>query len=163
MERNKIQMNLEDKKLITETFVVFRNLGLLSKLPEDVKIILENNSDEDFEFEYNTKIPLYEYNLDEATSNMISYLYIKYICSDKEKKEKLINKIKANEKKDIQTEKIHMKSDIIESNTDLVIEDVELEPEKNNIVSNSNLQIQKLKEENILMKFINKIKSFFNK
>ena len=158
----KIQLNLTDKKMLTETFVVFRNLKLLSQLPKEIQTLLIDNYEKKYEFNYNIKIPLYEYNLEEFTSNMIAYLYIKYICKDSEEKEKLIKKLKNTEidyKENSEIDIFQGKGSTKEKNENKDLVDYN----NNELHTNVNVPIPKVKNENKIISCFKKILKLFKK
>ena len=137
------------KNAYTEVYIILNKLELISKIPDYIinKILKEKNDDHFFDF--NIENSLYEQIENSDTISIISYLYIKYLCDDKEEKEWIISRCNYNE---IQyQEKLKEKynyENLFKSTS----------PE-----NNKKTDIIEYKKKNIFWKIIDELMSFFKK
>ena len=80
-----------DNNALTETYVILNKLKLYYKLPEEFQKYIEMNKNNDYNFDFNENMPLFNQLKNETTRNLISYIYIKYI-NDSEKNLKFFEK-----------------------------------------------------------------------
>lgn len=85
------------KNAYSEVYVILNKLNLISKLPDIIVTEILNEKSNEHYFDFNVENPLYEQVENIDTISIFSYLYVKYLCDDKEEKEWLISKYKDNE------------------------------------------------------------------
>lgn len=73
-----------DNNALTETYVILNKLKLYYKLPDEFQKYIEMNKNNDYNFDFNENIPLFNQLKNDTTKNLISFIYIKYI-NDSEK------------------------------------------------------------------------------
>lgn len=124
----------------------YLNEDELEKIPEEVRNYIKENKSTDYIWEYNEDKPLEEQNISRETLALLSYLNMKYLLNEQQRKvmEQIHkyneSKIESEKAAKYQTEDLFKKTnyEIQEDNTEMVVY-----------------------KENILKKILNKIKSFF--
>ena len=124
----------------------YLNEDELEKIPEEVRNYIKENKSTDYIWEYNQDKPLEEQNISRETLALLSYLNMKYLLNEQQRKvmEQIHkyneSKIESEKTAKYQTEDLFKKTnyEIQEDNTEMVVY-----------------------KENILKKVLNKIKSFF--
>lgn len=84
-----------------EVLIVLNKLNLINAIPKDIILNMQNNQDENWKFVYNDAFPLDKQKLSKKSIIMLVALYYKYICKDKDEKEKIKIILQENEKKAI--------------------------------------------------------------
>ena len=119
------------------------------KVPKDLIELFESNSNKEYSFLYNPNKTLDEQKVSKKAKAIISLLYRDYWANDEEK-EKLIKK----QKKD---------RILIEEQKRLMYDAKDMFKKRNNYIEEKSEDVKAVVEykENIIIKLINKIKSFF--
>lgn len=86
-----------DSKVCKELYVILNKLNLFYKLPEDLQQYISNNQDALYKYDFNTDVPLIYQIENENTKELISYIYLKYINTNMQEKDMLLNKYEQNE------------------------------------------------------------------
>lgn len=89
------------RQALREVYVILNNTNLndVSKIPIEVLQFVEDNQDTEYQPEIDFEKPIEEQNLKAETLNFLSYLYLKYWCDTKEKKEQYERILKENEER----------------------------------------------------------------
>lgn len=74
---------LFDKEACTEVYAILTKLNLYNRLPEELKKYIENNQNAEYNFEFNEKVPLFYQISNENTKAFLTYLFVKYINTNK--------------------------------------------------------------------------------
>ncbi len=124
----------------------------LSKIPEDIRQLIKNNKDKEYEWEYDDTKPLKDQNLNRDTIAFLSYLNMEYLLNEEQKQ--LMQEIhEFNEKKaeEAKSEKYG-------------VEDL-FKKKQENIEPKVDIQEQSLVEykETFFKRLLNKIKNFFKR
>ena len=146
-----MEMVSEDRVFI-ETKEIFKHLSkeLYNKIPENVrKAINEYSIKSDYEFSYDFSKTLIDQNICSQTKDFIGLLHYLYWCTPEEKEEldKILNE---NEEKVRQSYFAHK---VFQNNSGYVYSQNQ----------EQNTQMTVVKEENFIIKIINKIKLFFKR
>lgn len=78
-------------------YIIMNELNLFKELPVEKQLLIEEKRDKNYQFEYDTNIPLKQQVQDKETMIVLSYLFLKYINKDKKIKQILLNRYKDNE------------------------------------------------------------------
>lgn len=137
-----------------ESNVILKKLNLINKLPENIRKILES-FDGKCDFEFDENIPIFEQVKNEETSDVLMYLYIKYICEDEEEKKQIMEYVKANERMyDEQRKKAYSDENLFRN----------LKSNKSKEATiTENLSLNKAEKETFWKKLINKIIKIFKR
>lgn len=124
----------------------------LSKIPEDIRQLIKDNKDKEYEWEYDDTKPLKDQNLNRDTIAFLSYLNMEYLLNEEQKQ--LMQEIhEFNEKKaeEAKSEKYG-------------VEDL-FKKKQENIEPKVDIQEQSLVEykETFFKRLLNKIKNFFKR
>lgn len=145
------------KMAYTELNEVLENLSdeERSMIPTLVISNIKKNMDNKYDFRYDDDKSILEQNLMPETKSMIIQIYKKYLCPVSEKEGwKTYDKL-CHEKIEKKKQEMYNPDNIFKNNTINKIENDEEEK--------INMQIIEYKEENIVVKIFNKIKSIFKK
>lgn len=125
--------------------------SLQKKVPQSFWNYIEENKEEEYQVTIDMSIPLENQNMKEDTKNLMAIIYRNYFCAVEEKKEydEILNE---NQKKYEQK----YSYDNLFKNNKLGKPVQEEQPTEN-------LQMIEYKEENILVKMINRVKAFLRK
>lgn len=85
------------KNEYSEVYIILTKLNLFDQLPIKVQEMIANNKIDDYIFDFNEDIPLYEQVDNTETLALLSYIYVKYLCNDESEKRYLISKYQENE------------------------------------------------------------------
>lgn len=77
MENNQIDTNA-----LKETYVILNELNLFSKIPEEFQNYIIENKNDNYIFNFDKNVPLFEQLIDDKTKVLISYIYMKYLNKD---------------------------------------------------------------------------------
>ena len=152
MEAVAVQLNMPN--VLSQVYSVLQYLPdeLLTKIPDQIRENIFNLKSTSYNFEYDETKELVEQDIFEESKDMISALYLTYMCGQ-EKKNELLEVCKQNDK----TSKLYEKynyEDIFEKN------------QKQNDVAEDIEDIEDLKlvevKENIFVRIINWIKELFD-
>lgn len=149
-------MITQDKKAYTEVYTILSKLNLFSELPNNIKneIIYQKNND--YYFDINVNIPLNEQVQNQNTLDIISYLYVKYLCKDENEKRFLKSKYESNE--------IKYQNEIKEKYN---LENIFTNKKQNKTIESDLSKNQELSmvdyKESILRRILNKIKNIFRR
>lgn len=127
----------------------------LSKIPEDIRQLIKDNKDKEYEWEYDDTKPLKDQNLNRDTIAFLSYLNMEYLLNEDQKQ--LMQEIhEYNEKKLEEAKAEKYGVDDLFKNKKSIQEEVE---------QKTNIQEQSLVEykESFFKKIFNKIKNFFKR
>ena len=87
-----------DKNACKEVYVILNRLKLYNRIPEEMRIYIEKNQNEEHAFDFNEKAPLFYQVENEATKTFLTYLFIKYINTNEKDaqmcKEKIVDIMK---------------------------------------------------------------------
>ena len=133
---------------MTETLYYLRGIDTneLKKIPKKLIEYLYENANKNYVCDFDYTKPLSELKLKDETKALIGMIYINYICDDEKQKEKILYKLNENERKYQEYLNIEYPSNNLFEN--------------NKINSDSTLPAE-VKNQTILEKIINKIKSIF--
>ena len=92
-------MTTNEKKAYTETLVILDSLNLSDNVPKELIEIMRSNRDTNWDFTFNSKIPIENQKVLKSTVILLSTIYIAYICKDEQEKEELKKIYAENEKK----------------------------------------------------------------
>lgn len=87
-----------DSKSCKEIYVILNKLGLLYKLPIELREYISENQSLSYEYDFNIDLPLVYQMNNEKTKEYISYLFLKYINDNDDEKRILLEKYEKNEK-----------------------------------------------------------------
>ena len=91
----------EQKKAYKEILVILEELELKNDIPKDLIDMFKKEQDVNWNFNLEKDKPLEEQNLMKETTNLLSVLYMTYICKDKKEQKELIKSYeKTQEEKD---------------------------------------------------------------
>ncbi len=116
------------------------------KIPKNIIEYFKEEMDKDSKRELTTDIPLENQNLKNATWDLIAILYLKYLCEDEEEKKELEQIYDENEKK----YREEMKE---KYNPEKIFK----EREKQQVIQNLPIKVQKESIIQKIIKFINKL------
>ena len=116
------------------------------KIPKNIIEYFKEEMDKDSKRELTTDIPLENQNLKNATWDLIAILYLKYLCEDEEEKKELEQIYDENEKK----YREEMKE---KYNPEKIFK----EREKQQVIQNLPIKVQKESFIQKIIKFINKL------
>ncbi len=120
-------------------------------IPKKLRELISYNKLNDYNVVIDPNVPLSEQNISKRALSILAVINYKYWCIDEEHKAKLLEKYKKNEiTKQEELRKLYNPDKIFETNKQVYKNDNE---DKQLIVYNKN--------ENIIIKILNKIKSFF--
>jgi len=132
------------------------SIELQNKIPKEVQEEFVKNMDKEYAFIYDESTPLEEQDIMPETQGLLSVIYSNYLCSEEEKKKWQEYDCFYNQK---QQKQIEVK--------ELFPKEIEDNLKKQRIIENKeNMLSQELvvvKEKNILLKILDKIKSWFSK
>lgn len=81
-------MNEINKRLVeVETILKKLDKESISKIPQEVWDYIIKNKDTNYSYEYNDKIPLSKQNLDIVTIAILTYINMKYLLNEEQKKD----------------------------------------------------------------------------
>lgn len=128
----------------------------LEKIPDDIKQVIKDNKDKDYNWNYDKDKLLKEQDVSRDTIAILSYLNMEYLLNEKQKQ--FMEEIhKRNEqekrKKEYSNETQYNYEDLFKRKNK--VEDTNNEQEE--------LALNQVKEETFIRKIINKIKLFFKK
>lgn len=135
-------------KAYKEVYVILKNTGKedLKLIPEEFINMLEENMDKDYEFEYDTSVSFENQKLLTETKLIFAYIFLNYWGTESQRqliKRKFMEDINMSERK---KKELYNEKELFENK---------------NFTQAENVKIKEYKKENIIMKIINKIKSFF--
>ena len=120
-------------------------------IPKKLRELISYNKLNDYNVVIDPNVPLSKQNISKRALSILAVINYKYWCIDEEHKAKLLEKYKKNEiTKQEELRKLYNPDKIFETNKQVYKNDNE---DKQLIVYNKN--------ENIIIKILNKIKSFF--
>ena len=127
----------------------------LSKIPKDIRQLIKDNKDKEYEWEYDDTKPLKDQNLNRDTIAFLSYLNMEYLLNEEQKQ--LMQEIhEYNEKKLEEAKAEKYGVDDLFKNKKSIQEEVE---QKTNTQEQSMVEYK----ENFFKKLFNKIKNFFKR
>lgn len=91
----------EDLKAYAEVDYIIKHMNekYISKLPQNLVTFFDTMKDSEHEVSINSYKPLQEQGLTKYALEIIALLHIKYWCENKDRKEELLEKMKANQEK----------------------------------------------------------------
>ena len=83
--------NIEYKNTLYEVSVILKNMDeeLVKKIPKNLKEKIESDKSNNYKFEYDLTKGIDEQNILKTTKLYLTMLYLKFLCTEKEKKEVL--------------------------------------------------------------------------
>lgn len=96
-------MNLDEKRAYTETLVILEALNLIDELPYELIQVMKNNSDKNWEFDFDKNLPFENQKIMRKTIVFLSTIYVTYLCNNEDEKKKLKTICLENEKKSVVT------------------------------------------------------------
>ena len=142
----------EQKKAYKEILVILEELELKNDIPKDLIDMFEKEQDVNWNFNLEKDKPLEEQNLMKETTNLLSVLYMTYICKDKKEQKELI---KSYEKTQEEKDKKYLEN-LFERKKEKQILDDKVESE-----NKSDLVISKTKLSTKLKNILINLKKFF--
>ena len=147
-------------KALVELNEIIKHMSveLQNKIPKEVQEEFAKNIDKEYVFTYDENTSLEEQDIMPETQGLLSAIYNNYLCSEEEKKkwqeyDRFYNQ-KQQEQRQIEVKELFPK-------------DVEENPKKQRIIENKENTISQelvvVKEKNIFLKMLDKIKSWFSK
>lgn len=96
-----VTITREDLMAYTEVDYVLKHMNekYISKLPQTLLTFFETMKDPDYEVYVNPYKPLQNQGLQKYALEIIALLHVKYWCENKERKEELLEKMRANQEK----------------------------------------------------------------
>lgn len=79
---------------LSEIFIILNELKLYNKLPNEFRIYIEINKNNDHKFTFNRDILLFNQVENETTKILLSYIYINYINRDSKNNDFYLNQVK---------------------------------------------------------------------
>lgn len=125
-----VTITREDLMAYTEVDYVLKHMNekYISKLPQTLLTFFESMKDPDYEVYVNPYKPLQNQGLQKYALEIIALLHIKYWCENKERKEELLEKMRANQEKfeaqlreKFSTDKLFQKPETEESEEDPMV------------------------------------------
>lgn len=132
-----------DAKCYTEVYTILEYLNITNKLPDRIVKNIQKRKDNNYSFPIDKDVPLKFQVNNEDTLALLSYIYLKYICNDRNKCVEMANIFKQNDL---------IKEGVITKNNDRHI-DIERIKDVNAPTI--------IKKENAIGKLIKKIKALF--
>ncbi len=142
----------EQKKAYKEILVILEELELKNDIPKDLIDMFKKEQDVNWNFNLEKDKPLEEQNLMKETTNLLSVLYMTYICKDKKEQKELI---KSYEKTQEEKDKKYLEN-LFERKKEKQILDDKVESE-----NKSDLVISKTKLSTKLKNILINLKKFF--
>ena len=124
-----------------------------NKVPENIRNLFKEEKIKDYTPKIDVNIPLTEQNLKRETIVLLAILNLNYWCEGEEEKQYFLNQLAKNEQEKKKLEEKYNPDNL-------------LKKKNNNNVDNQvkeNMQMVEYKPQNIFMKMLNKIFSFFKK
>ena len=89
------------KKVFSEVDYILNDLSdeTKEKIPKSLRDYIKKNKDKEYEVEISPYLPLSSQSLKKETYEMISFIYLKYICNNKLEKQRLIRTYNENTEK----------------------------------------------------------------
>ena len=84
---------LIDKEVCREVYIILNKLNLYSRIPKELKIYLEENQNMEHKFDFNENYPLFFQITNDDTKSFLTYLFIKYLNTNKTDAEYCKNEI----------------------------------------------------------------------
>lgn len=139
---------------MAEVLYYFRGIDKneIAKIPKKLLVYFHTNATKDYicKFDYNK--PLKDLEVADETKALIGMIYMNYICDNKEQKEKILRKLKENDKK--YQDDLNIKYNV----NDLFKKNEEKDLE----ILNSSLPVE-VKKQSFLKRIINKLKNAFRR
>ena len=142
----------EQKKAYKEILVILEEIELKNDIPKDLIDMFKKEQDVNWNFNLEKDKPLEEQNLMKETTNLLSVLYMTYICKDKKEQKELI---KSYEKTQEEKDKKYLEN-LFERKKEKQILDDKVESE-----NKSDLVISKTKLSTKLKNILINLKKFF--
>ena len=84
---------LIDQDVCREVYVILTKLNLYNRLPEELREYIQGNQNINYNFDFNEKMPLYYQLSNNDTKDFLTFLFIKYINTNKKDEEYCKNAI----------------------------------------------------------------------
>lgn len=68
-----------DPNVCREVYVILTRLGLYNRIPEKMRVYIEENQNLEHNFDFNENIPLFYQLENSETKNLLTYFFVKYI------------------------------------------------------------------------------------
>lgn len=88
-----MENEIELKNAFTETYIILNELKLFNKIPSELKKLMKENLNNNYNFRFNINVPLFNQVDNQITRNLLTYIYINYINNDSKTIEFLKNEI----------------------------------------------------------------------
>ena len=147
-------LSIEYSEALSEIDDIFEHLDieLLNKIPQKFKNFVSSNKSKTYKPNLDHSKKINEINLREKTKEILSVIYMNFLCDDAQKSE-YIKKLRENSiKKERELQAKYSPNDIFQNNR----KDIQIEQ---NILSSTVAMIEH--KNNLFTKIINKIKSLF--
>lgn len=72
-----------DKDVCREVYIILNKLDLYNRLPEELRAYIEKNQNMEYKFDFNEKAPLFYQISSNETKSFLTYVFIKYINTNK--------------------------------------------------------------------------------
>ena len=136
-----------------DSFIKLLDEEKQNKIPIELRELFSKEKDKNYNKIILADVPIKDQNLKRETLALIAYLNLQYWCEDEEEKQRLMKIYKDNEKK----YNDEMMNRLNNFNA------VSAKPNSEVKKEEENTKIAEYKEESLLTKIINKLKSIFNK
>ena len=151
-------IDLEYKIACTEVLEILKYISKedYDKIPKDIIEAMEKNKEKEHKFKYNIRKPFNDQNITKKSKTILAIFFRDYWATEKQREMILLKEKSDREKAEQSKREKYNPDDIFKNNT------IDKE-ESTDEIKDENVQMIEDKEENIISRIINKIRSFFGK
>ena len=145
--------NIEYKNTLYEISVILKNMDedLVKKIPENLKEKIELDKSNNHNFQYDLNKGINEQNILKTTKLYLTMLYLKFLCTEEEKKE-ILGIMNENEEK--------YQRELEEKRKKYSYNDIFKNNETKKIVRDDLQMVEYKEKDNIFLRFFHKIKNY---